>query len=89
MKSGPHVLKRNARGYEEEQDQTGLERFARSTLERNSLERFYKCPRGSRSRPTRSQEVKGMPSGVGLGGVRCPIGSTATFDGSSDDLKGS
>ena len=40
--------------------------------------------------------VQGGP-GVGLegpkgsrgqgGGVRCPIGSTATFDGSSDDLK--
>ena len=51
MKSGPHVLKRNARGYEEEQDQTGLERSARSTLGR------------SRGWPAGSQGVKGDPMG--------------------------
>ena len=28
-----------------------------------------------------------MPTGFEGGGVRCPIGSTVTFDGSSDDLK--
>ena len=34
--------------------------------------------------------VRGVPGGQG-GGLRCPIGSTATFDGSSDlkDPKGS
>ena len=40
------------------------------------------CLSGSRGRPIGSPRCQG-------GGVGCPIGSTATFDGSSDDLYGS
>ena len=43
-------------------------------------------PRGSRGRPTGSKGGPGVgPEGVGVG---CSIGSTVTFHGSSDDLKG-
>ena len=48
-----------------------------------------KGPRGSRGRPKGYQGVQGKAyralRGQG-GGERCPIGSTATFDGSSDDM---
>ena len=49
-----------------------------------------KGPRWSRGRPKGYQGVQGKAyralRGQG-GGERCPIGSTVTFDGSSDDLK--